>query len=87
MSTYLVADQIERFRKSFKEVISERNQIEKDKLKFEKEKFEFEKKKFELSKQQEEVCKHDWQFKHGGTLYDFYTCSKCGLHKVENHKT
>ena len=83
MSTYYIADSIDKFTKAFKEVIREKNSIEKEKLAFEKEKFEFEKKKLELeSNKQQETCEHKWfvtgsSINSGGATYH-YTCSKCG---------
>lgn len=54
MSTYAIADAINKFADNFKYAIGAKNQIEKEKLAFEKEKFEFEKKK-----EQKEQCKHE----------------------------
>lgn len=81
MSTYAIASAIEKFANNFKEVISEKNKIEKEKLAFEKEKFEFEKKKEECEHHDEE-CNHDWEMT-GSSIDSFgvvhyLTCSKCG---------
>lgn len=57
MSTYYIADSIDKFTKAFKEVISEKNKIEKERLAFEKEKFEFEKKKEQFEKKKEQCDK------------------------------
>ena len=54
---YAISDAIDKFTKKYKELVSERNQIEKDKLKFEKEKFTLEKEKFELEKEKFEFNK------------------------------
>lgn len=83
MSTYYIADSIDKFTKAFKEVISEKNKIEKERLAFEKEKFEFEKKKEEYK--HEEKCEHEWEMT-GSSIDSFdvvhhYVCSKCGKKK------
>lgn len=99
MSTYLVADAINNFAKTFKKSMEERNKIEKDKLELEKSKFEFykalEEEKFKLNKQQMNSnieptnCNHNWQYK---TNYyseekmcyvSKYECIYCGETKEE----
>ena len=95
MNTYAIASAIEKFAKYFKEVISEKNQIEKDKLKFEKEKFEFNKRQLDLSEYTFNAekhrecgvsCNHDWRYE--CTITDMngckerYRCSICGETKT-----
>lgn len=75
MSTYAIADAINKLADNIKYAIGERNQIEKDKLAFEKEKFEFEKKKEQYNKELQDEnlddlisnhiknqCNHNWKF-------------------------
>lgn len=52
MSTYAIADAIEKFANNFKYAIEAKNQIEKEKNQVEKEKLAFEKEKFEYYKEQ-----------------------------------
>lgn len=83
MSTYAIADAINKLADNFKYAIGAKNQIEKDKLAFEKEKFEFEKKKEECKHKEE--CEHEWEIT-GTSINSFdvvhhYTCSKCGKKK------
>lgn len=94
MSTYVIASAIEKFAKDFKEVISEKNKIEKEKLAFEKEKFEFNKRQLDLSentfnteKHNDEVsCNHYWKYE--CTIHDitgckeFHRCAKCGETRI-----
>lgn len=71
MSTYAIADAIEKFAENFKYAVGARNQIEKDKLAFEKEKFEYYKKQLNESNNKQSVqmsygcevpCRHDWVY-------------------------
>lgn len=84
MSTYAIADAINKFADNFKYAIGEKNQIEKEKLAFEKEKFEYYK-AFE-EQQLESCCKHDWHI--NGRLfgkearYTMHTCSNCGKEEI-----
>lgn len=91
MSTYAIAGAIEKFAKNFKDVISEKNKIEKEKLAFEKEKFEFNKQQLNLNENAfstnkhyecEVSCNHDWQFEchivNMGGCAERYRCAKCG---------
>lgn len=94
MSTYAIADAIEKFARNFKEVISEKNKIEKEKLKLEKEKFEFNKQQLELNielhnKESINKCNHNWKYE--STSYSpkdmcytqKYICTWCGETKTE----
>lgn len=88
MSTYAIADAIKNFSKDLKEVISEKNKIEKDKLAFEKEKFEFGKQRLDTNnergnnQQNNSECKHEWHnvgsASGSKSRYDVFVCSKCG---------
>lgn len=97
MSTYLIAGAIERFSKDFKEVISEKNKIEREKLEFEREKFEFNKKQLQLNESllkeslkegsTSKECEHKWEsfiiIDQGGLRRRTeYCCSKCGAIKT-----
>lgn len=95
MSTYAIASAIEKFARDFKEVISEKNKIEKEKLAFEKEKFEFNKRQLDLNEyafnaekhhECEVSCNHDWRYE--CTIMDIdgckerHRCSICGETKT-----
>lgn len=97
MSTYLIADAIEKFANDFKEVIREKNKIEREKLEFEKEKFEFNKKQLNLSEPdnkpnteegfgREARCPHDWVYDCSVTdllgRRERHRCRLCGELKV-----
>jgi hypothetical protein len=67
MSTYAIANAIEKFANNFKYAIDAKNQIEKEKLAFEKEKFEYYRKQLNLNesdnkpnKEDKVRCNHDW---------------------------
>lgn len=92
MSMYAIASAIEKFANNFREVIREKNAIEKDKLYFEKEKFEFSKQRLNLSNEQnnyesEYECEHDWRIvgSVAGTKaqYQVFVCSKCGAQQTK----
>ena len=73
MSTYYIADAIEKLAQNFKEVMDEKNRIERERLEFEKEKFK------QLLKQPKETkeCNHEW--KEVIEFMDVYWyCKKCG---------
>ena len=91
MSTYAIANAIEKFANDFKYAIESKNQIEKEKLAFEREKFEYYKKQLNESnnKQSAEMsyvcevpCNHDWVY--DCHVVDFlghkerYRCRLCG---------
>ena len=93
MSTYAIADAIEKFANNFKYAIEAKNQIEKEKLAFEKEKFEYYKKQLNLSESDnkqnieasygcEVPCIHDWIY--DCTIVDLlgrkerHRCRLCG---------
>lgn len=90
MSTYAIASAIEKFAKDFKEVISEKNKIEKEKLTFEKEKFEFYKQQLNLSENMfnkenhydEVSCNHHWVYECTITdmdgIKERHRCAICG---------
>lgn len=64
MSTYAIASAIETLAKNFKDVVSEKNKIEREKLNFEREKFEFNKQQLKLTSdaldyKHETLCNHD----------------------------
>lgn len=85
MSTYHIADAIEKLANNFKEVMDEKNRIEREKLEFEKERF----KQLTLSEHQQEECEHNWVYTDSTfdpsfmEYYTAYTCSKCGKTKTE----
>lgn len=67
MSTYAIADAIEKFANNFKYAIDAKNQIEKEKLAFEREKFEYYRKQLNLNESNNKPntedkarCNHDW---------------------------
>lgn len=91
MSTYAIADAIEKLAKNFKEVVSEKNKIEKEKLAFEKEKFEFNKQQLKLTSdaldyEHKTLCNHDWRFEcslvNMTGCGERYRCAKCGETKT-----
>ena len=90
MSTYYIADAIEQLANNFKEVMDEKNKIEREKLEFEKMKFE--KLSLSNSSNSEETseesndklkCKHDWEYKEmyfnpeNGDYKYKYVCNNC----------
>lgn len=97
MSTYAIADAINKLADNFKYAISEKNKIEREKLEFEKEKFEFNKKQLNLSEPDNKSntekdyegkvrCNHDWVY--DCTVTDLlgrrehHRCRLCGQLKV-----
>ena len=91
MSTYSIAGAIEKFAKDFKEVVSEKNKIEREKLEFEKEKFEFHKQKLQLKEGNvSKECEHDWEAVNFTMTNDdiilHYKCRKCNANKDESIK-
>jgi predicted SprT family Zn-dependent metalloprotease len=87
MSTYAIADAIERLAKNFKEAVSEKNKIEREKLEFEREKFEFDKQQLKstsgtLDYECKTFCNHDWRFEcslvNMTGCGERYRCAKCG---------
>lgn len=91
MSTYAIADAIEKLADNCKyavHAINDRNKIEREKLEFEREKFENHKQK------QEEICDHKW-IGHGAAVitvkspttpigcYEYLICEKCGTHILQ----
>jgi hypothetical protein len=92
MSTYAIADAINKFADNFKYAIGAKNQIEKERLEFEKEKFEFSKQQSDTNDKQDKhelecKCKHDWRFVGSvqGTvaMYRVYVCPICGAQQTE----
>lgn len=95
MSTYAIADAIDKFAKNFKEVVSEKNQIEKEKLAFEKEKYDFKKAlKEEIMKPKNcchnwvtEVRKSDYIDEQGNEYCAVYQhCRECGTTDIRMHQ-
>lgn len=85
MSTYAIADAIEKFANNFKYTIEARNQIEKEKLAFEKEKLEYykaiEEEKFKLNKPKKD-CNHNWIIEVRKSDYiDEYHNEYCVVHQ------
>ena len=91
MSTYVIADAINKLADNLKYAIGARNQIEKEKLAFEKEKFEFNKQQLNLNENAfgtnkhyecEVSCNHDWRFECHIVSMDGcaerHRCAKCG---------
>ena len=81
MSTYAIANAIERLAENFKKVMDDKNKIEREKLEFEKEKFK------QITNQE---CDHDWELldewfdtDNKYVLYR-YLCKKCGETKFES---
>ena len=93
MSTYAIADAIEKFANNFKYAIDAKNQIEKEKLAFEKEKFEYYRKQLNLNesnnkpnKEDKVRCNHDWIYDCSVTdllgRRERHRCRLCGELKV-----
>ena len=80
MSTYAIADAINKLADNIKYAIGAKNQIEKDKLAFEKEKFEFYKQQFNTDTKP--ICEHEWRYRSQGSIGHHYICTKCGTMKV-----
>ncbi len=92
MSTYAIADAINKFAENFKYAISEKNKVEKEKLAFEKEKFEFGKQRLNAkehnnNRRNNSECEHDWRVVGSvqGTvaMYRVFVCPKCGAQQTE----
>ena len=91
MSTYAIADAINKLADNIKYAIGAKNQIEKDKLAFEKEKFEIHKQK------QEQNCNHEWTSCGAAMItvkspttpigcYEYLVCTKCGSHMLRPYE-
>lgn len=99
MSTYAIADAIEKFAYNFKYAIDAKNQIEKDRLAFEKEKFEFNKafEEEKLKSNNQDNCIHEW-ISCGAAMitvkspttpigcYEYLVCEKCGTHMLRPYE-
>ena len=92
MSTYAIADAINKFADNFKCAIGAKNQIEKDRLAFEKEKFEFSKQRLNTkehnnNRRNNSECEHAWRIVGSvqGTvaMYRVFVCPKCGAQQTE----
>lgn len=75
MSTYAIASAIEKLAQNFKEVMDEKNKIERERLEFEKEKFK------QITNPE---CDHEWEIYYKACTrydddYDVYRCKKCGI--------